>query len=65
MTRKDALDILNVRRFDEDFSDKSKYDAVGVRFKELYTRNREENGGSPYLQQIIKNAFEYLRNESN
>lgn len=56
MTREEALEILDVSY------NKKQIDA---RFQELYHKNSVKNGGSPYLQGIIKNAYEFLRREKN
>lgn len=53
MDRRQALDILNIDNT-ERIEDSYQY---------LYNINSVENGGSPYLQRIIRNAYEYLISE--
>lgn len=54
MNRREAIKILNVEsNIDQE--------ELKEKFKKLYKVNSLENKGSPYIQEKIKNAYEYLK----
>jgi hypothetical protein len=57
MNKQEALNILNLK---ENF----KGEELNSKFQSFYRANSKEMDGSPYIQEKIRMAYEYLKNKS-
>lgn len=55
MSEQKALEILDLNR------NELTNNILENNFQRIYKMNDVENGDSPYLQKIVKNAYEYLK----